>query len=125
MLPVGEFYSSNRSTCRRCIVERNAERRKADPEATKAKRRAAAARDRFRAEIGTLALGSVLDGATTLFAQVDAGDLSPHDARSELFDVAAKAIRDAEDRFGVEPGDGLSVLQHRKFLGITGIPVSK
>ena len=36
MLPEGQFYAGNRSTCRSCKAQRAAERRKADPAATAA-----------------------------------------------------------------------------------------
>jgi hypothetical protein len=115
MRPPEDFYPYNQSTCRGCIVVSNRERRQADPDRT-VKRRVRAARERFRGEVGIHALGVVLDGAVGVLARVDAGELSVSDARAELFDLAGKAIRDAETRCGVEPGDGLDVLKNRKRL---------
>jgi hypothetical protein len=115
MLHPERFYPSNQSTCRRCIVERNAERRAADPN-TKTKRRKQAARERFRSEVGVQALGRVLTGVVQLFSEVADGSLTVPQAQAEVFDLAAQAIRDVEDTCGVEPGSGIDVLHQRKPL---------
>jgi hypothetical protein len=115
MLPDTDFYNYNQSTCRGCIVARNRERRAADPD-TKTKRRKQAARERFRSEVGVQALGRVLTGVVQLFSEVADGSLTVPQAQAEVFDLAAQAIRDVEDRCGVEPGSGIDVLHQRKPL---------
>lgn len=109
-----QFYASNRSTCKPCKVLGNRERRAADPDRT-AKRRARANRERFLGEVGIAALGAVLSGLVGVLARLDAGELTVPEARSEVFDIAERAIRDAETRCGVPAGDGMDVLaQHNR-----------
>jgi hypothetical protein len=107
-----QFYASNRSTCKPCKAQGNRERRHADPERT-AKRRARSARERFLGEVGIVALGSVLTGSVGVLARLDAGELTVLEARSELFDIAERAIRQAETKAGVAPGDGMDIIGQR------------
>ncbi len=58
----------------------------------------------------------VLTGVVQLFSEVADGSLTVPGAQAEVFDIAAQAIRDVEDRCGVDPGLGMDVLHQRKPL---------
>jgi hypothetical protein len=134
MLPRGQFYVGNLSTCRACKVQRAADRRAADPVATAEARRAERARARLRAEASTRMLQHVLTAAAPIWEALCRDDsldvaavLVVADARSCWYELLAEAIHELEDELGLDPGTGLQALTrtvHRReqFHGTPGIP---